>query len=183
MASCIDLTAGLDPSCAALNKVGGVNKRVWIGQLSQLNSYATDINGYVSGITLATYETLFKFIGKTYKNSGAYEGTIGENVNTFNQSVTLELYHSTPADREAIESLYNADDVFVFVETNAGQIELFGIEQGLNASALSGGTGTALQDKTSTTLTLSGEQTSMPKIFLNGGTLAASISYLNGISA
>jgi hypothetical protein len=183
MATCIDLTAGLDPSCAALNKVGGVNKRVWIGQLSQLSSYATDVNGYVSGITLATYETLFKFIGKRDKNSGMFEGTIGENVNTFNQSVTLELYHSTPADRAAIESLYNADDVFAFVETNAGQIEVFGIDLGLNASALSGGTGTLLNDKTSTTLTLSGEQTSMPKLFLNGGTLAASITYLDNISA
>jgi len=60
---------------------------------------------------------------------------------------------------------------------------VFGIDLGLNASALSGGTGTLLNDKTSTTLTLSGEQTSMPKLFLNGGTLAASITYLDNISA
>lgn len=182
MATCIDLLQGLDPSCFALNKAGGVNKRVWIGQLSQLAGYTTDGNGYITNISLNSYETLYKFVGKRDKNSGMYEGTIGENVNTFNQSVTLELYHGSPTERNAIAELYNADDVFCFLETNAGQIEVFGIDLGLNASALSGGTGTLLNDKTSTTLTLSGEQKTMPKLFMSVD-LATSISYLDSISA
>jgi hypothetical protein len=94
----------------------------------------------------------------------------------------LVLYHYTPADREAIENLVNADDLFALFETEAGQIELFGITQGLNASAGTGATGVLLQDNTAFSLTLSGEQLSMPKLFLNGGTLADSITYLDGIS-
>jgi hypothetical protein len=183
MANCVDIISGINPSCSALSKVGGANKRVWIGQLTQLTSYGTDVDGYINAVTLAAYETLYKFIGKKDKNSGAFEGTIGENVNTVNQSVTLELFHSLPEEREAIEALYNAEDVFVFVETNFGQIEVFGIDLGLMASALSGGTGVLLNDKTSTTITLSGEQMTLPKLFLTGGTLAASKTYLDNISA
>jgi len=185
--ACIDLLNGITASCEALNKVGGVNKRVWIGQLSQLSSFDTDVDGYIDTITMATDAssndyTLKKFSGKKNKNSGTYELTAGENVNTFNTSFNLEVFHYTPEDRSNLEALINADDVFVLTQTDAGQIEVFGIEQGLNASAGSGGTGVGLQDKTSFTLTLSGEQMNLPKLFLNGGTLAASISYLDGIS-
>jgi hypothetical protein len=187
MADCIDLLEGLDASCDALNKVGGVKKRVWVGQLSQLGTtpYTEDADGYVDTISFAlaspTYG-LHKFVGKKSKHSGTYELTAGDNVNTFNTSAILVLYHYTPADRSAIENLINSDDLFALFETEAGQIELFGITQGLNASAGSGATGVALQDSTAFTLTLSGEQLAMPKLFLNGGTLADSITYLDGIS-
>ena len=187
MADCVDLLEGLDPSCNALNKVGGVKKRVWIGQISQLGTvpYTTDADGYVDTIAFATASPaygLHKFIGKKSKHNGTYELTAGDNVNTFNTSAILVLYHYTPADREAIENLVNADDLFALFETEAGQIELFGITQGLNASAGTGATGVLLQDNTAFSLTLSGEQLSMPKLFLNGGTLADSITYLDGIS-
>lgn len=185
--ACIDLLSGINASCDALNKVGGVNKRVWIGQLSQVTSYDTDANGYIDTITMADDAssnpyTLKKFVGKKTKNSGTYELTAGENVNTFNTSFNLEVFHFTPEDRTNLEALINADDVFVIAQTDAGQIEVFGIDEGLNASAGSGGTGVNLQDKTSFTLTLSGEQRKLPYLFLNGGTLAASITYLDGIS-
>lgn len=187
MAECIDLLEGLDASCNALNKIGGVKKRVWVGQLSQLAAvpYTTDSDGYVDTIAFATASPtygLHKFVGKKSKHNGTYELTAGDNVNTFNTSAILVLYHYTPDDRSAIENLINADDLFCLFETEAGQIELFGITQGLNASAGTGATGVALQDSTAFTLTLSGEQLSMPKLFLNGGTLADSITYLDGIS-
>lgn len=187
MAECVDLLEGLEASCNALNKVGGVKKRVWVGQLSQLDTvpYTTDVDGYIDTIDFALASPaygLHKFSGKKTKNNGTYELTAGENVNTFNTSAILVLYHYTPADREAIENLVGADDLFVLFETEAGQIEVFGITQGLNASAGTGATGVGLQDDTAFTLTLSGEQLALPKLFLNGGTLADSITYLDGIS-
>jgi len=186
--ACIDLINGIEASCDALNKVGGANKRVWIGQLSQVTGYTTDVDGFVDTITMDTDAsgndyTLKVFSGKKSKNSGTYELTAGENVNTFNTSFNLEVFHFTPEDRENLEALINADDVFVVTQTDAGQIEIFGIDEGLNASAGSGGTGVNLQDKTSFTLTLSGEQRKLPYLFLNGGSLATSITYLDGISA
>jgi hypothetical protein len=185
--ACVDLLAGIAASCDALNKVGGVNKRVWIGQLSQITGYSQDANGNIETITMDTDAssnpyTLKKFTGKKNKNNGTYELTSGDNVNTFNTSFNLEVFHYTQEDRENLEALINADDVFVVAQTDAGQIEVFGIDEGLNASAGTGGTGTNLQDKTSFTLTLSGEQRKLPYLFLNGGTLATSITYLDGIS-
>lgn len=185
MSSCVDLIQGLNPSCEALNKVGGVNKRVWIGQMSQLDEaipFVVDTNtGYVTAlgfISTSPAQKLFRFIGKTYKNSGSYELQVGENANTYNHSVTLALYHFTPEDRKTIETLAKADDVFVIIETEAQQVEIFGFNKGLTASAGTGGTGTNLNDSTAYTLTLSGQQLTMPKLMFITS-FAATVDYLN----
>jgi len=183
--ACLELLQGIDPNCDALNKVGGINKRVWVGQLSQLVGYTTDVDGYVNTVTLAatspTPQLLKKFIGKKFKHTATFEGEVGENVNVINQSIALSLYYSTPAEREAIEQLFNADDVFIFVEGNYGGIEVYGIDLGLNGSALTGGLQTLLNDNTATIVTLSGQQLTLPKQFKTG-TLAQDITYLDNIS-
>lgn len=187
MATCVEILQGIDPNCDALNKVGGIDKRVWVGQLSQLSGYTTDGSGYINTVTLATIssiqQTLKKFTGKKFKHAATVEGVVGENVNTINQSLALSLYYSTPAERQAIEQLFNADDVFVFVEGNYGGVEAYGIDLGLNGSALTGGLGTLLNDNTAIIVTLSGEQRTLPKQVLVGGTLTATIAYLDGISS
>jgi hypothetical protein len=184
--NCVEILQGIDPNCDALNKRGGINKRVWIGQLSQLTGFTKDSDGYINTVTLAVIasiqQTLKKFIGKKFKHAATFEGVVGENVNTINQSLALSLYYSTPAERGAIEALFNADDVFAFVEGNYGGIEVYGIELGLNGSALTGGLQTLLNDNTAVIVTLSGEQESLPLQFKTG-TLAQDIAYLDGISA
>jgi hypothetical protein len=184
--NCVELLQGIDPNCDALNKVGGIDKRVWIGQLSQLTGYTTDVDGYINTVTLAVIssiqQTLKKFIGKKLKHAATFEGVVGENVNTINQSLALSLYYSTPAERAAIEALFNSDDVFVFVEGNYGGIEVYGIELGLNGSALTGGLQTLLNDNTAVIVTLSGEQMGLPLQF-KVGTLAQDKAYLDGISS
>jgi hypothetical protein len=187
--NCIDLIRGVNPSCDAQNKVGGINKRVWIGQLNMLNasaSYTEDVNGYVNSLNLLSVAsipyTLKKFIGKKSKNSTTNEVVVGENTNTVNQSTILALYYSTPTEREAIEALINADDVFVAVQGQYGGIEIYGLDFGLNCTAGTGGLGALLNDNTAFVVTLSGEQLGLPKQFLVGGTLANTITYLEGIS-
>jgi hypothetical protein len=186
MASCIEILQGIDPSCEALNKVGGINRRVWVGQLSYLSAYTVDVDGYIDSIALSVVasipQTLKKFIGKKFKHTATFEGEVGENTNVINQSLALSLYYSTPAERQAIEQLFNADDVFIFVEGNYGGIEVYGIDLGLNGSALTGGLQTLLNDNTATIVTLSGQQLTLPKQFKTG-TLAQDIAYLDNISA
>lgn len=186
MSNCVEILQGIDPNCDALNKRGGVNKRVWVGQISQLSGFTLNVDGFVNAITMATIggvpQTLKKFIGKKFKHTATFEGVVGENVNTINQSLALSLYYSTPAERKAIEALFNADDVFVFVEGNYGGIEVYGLELGLNASALTGGLQTLLNDNTAVIVTLSGEQESLPLQFKTG-TLQDDIVFLDGISA
>lgn len=196
MASCVELINGLIASCAAGNKVGGIKKKVWITQLSQLSStspYTVGPNGYITAITMGTdgsgnAYTLKVFEGKKSKNSIALALTVGANVNTHKTDFLLALYHFSPADREAIETLINAEDVVVFAETESEQIEVLGIDQGLQASAGTGGVGANLQDETAYMLTLSGEQRNLPYLFdttdpstpVTTG-LAASKAYLNAL--
>lgn len=184
---CNDLISGIDPTCDALNKVGGVNKRVWLGLKSNI-SYTIDSNGYVSAITMATVGSisakLWKFSGKRDKNSFSFPLTAGENINTFNHTAVLQLYYSTPSELEALNQAANADDVVCFMQGNDDQIYILGLGKGLNASAGEGGSGVLLNDSTAYTLTLSGEQTEPPHIFrtVAGASISTLTAYLDNLS-
>lgn len=198
--SCVNLTESLDPACNALKKLGGLTKRVYVGQLSQLDSFTVDSSTLdITGITMADNVSipykLKKFVGRKLKHSATSEVEVGENVNVINQAVALVLYHYTSRQKSAIEGLINAEDLFVFVETNAGQIEVYGIDTtgsvssddpigGLNCSAGTGGTGTLLNDSTAFTVTLSGQHRIICRIFniSTSATLAQNLAYLDNIA-
>jgi hypothetical protein len=188
---CATDLAELNASCEAVRKSGGVKKRVWIGRLADIN--ATISNGYVTAITLnsaSPQNYLYKFIGRALKHSGTIEGVVGENFNSLTQNVLLQLYYFFPDEKAAIEKLWNAEDVVCFLELEAkdqngqGQIEVWGLDVGLKGSALTGGTGILKQDSTALTVTLSGDQDTLPKTFRAGGspTLQDSIDYLNNLT-
>lgn len=167
MANCASDLQELDPSCAALKKKGGLKKRVWIGAFDTVRTLIDPSTGYIDSVSMSpSPEKLYKYIGKKLKHNGAFEGQVGENTNVINQNLNLVLYAYTPTEREAIEKLFNSEEVVAFVETEAGQIEMWGYETGLTASALTGGSGTALNDSTAITITLSGQQDTLPKVVL-----------------
>lgn len=198
--SCANLTGGLDPSCDALKRVGGLTKRVWLGQLSQLDSYTVngttlDIESLSLCLNGSIPYTLYKFIGRKLKNSKTEEVVVGENINTINQILNLVLYHNTSLEKKKIEDLINAEDVFAIVETNSGILEVYGIDTrgsqssddpigGLNCSAGTGGTGVLLNDSTAFTITLSGEHRVISRNFniTESATLTQNIAYLDNIS-
>lgn len=196
---CNNLTTGLDPSCEALKKIGGVAKRVWAGQLSQLDGYTVNADTLdiqtIELVSASPANTLKKFIGKKLKNSATAELVVGDNINVFNQSVILVLFYKTSLETAAIEALAIAEDVFIIIETMAGDIEVYGIDTnglasssdplgGLNGSAGTGGTGVALNDSTAYTLTLSGQHRIIKRNFNISptATLAQNIAYLDAIS-
>lgn len=189
MANCNDLIAGLQPNCDAVNKVGGVNKRVWIGKKDNI-SVAYDTAGFVNNVSMSILGSipanLYKFIGKRDKNSATWAMTAGDNVNTFNHTAILDLFYSNPTELLSIEKLCNSDDLVVFMQGNDDKIIVLGLPNGINASAGEGGTGLLLNDSTAYKVTLSGEQMVMPKYFsVNGttATLAQNIAYLDAISS
>jgi hypothetical protein len=189
MSNCLGLLSGINPDCPALNKVGGVDKRVWFVEKKYL-SVTYDNSGYMNSLALSNIGSipakLYKFITKRDKNVANWPMTIGENVNTWNHGITLPLYLSNPSQVLAAENLANADDVVCFYEENAGSIRVLGIGKGLNGSAGEGGSGTLLNDPTGYNLTLSGEEMQMPKYFsINGAnaTTAQNIAYLDVLSA
>jgi hypothetical protein len=186
---CNDLLEGLDPSCEALSKAGGVDKRFWGIPRNQIG-YTLNASGEVTGITTKEIPgsnpsenfKVSKFSGKRDTHDFGVEGVEGLNVNTFNHqgNVTLFAYHQT--EIAPIEKLYNTDDIVLFVETNAGQIKAYGLDKGLNGKALSMREGVALNDPTHCTLSLEGEQLSMPKVCNFGASLAANIDYLDALA-
>lgn len=192
MAACSFLTVGLDPSCEALKKLGGVNKRVYIGQLSDIDTITFGVDGEITALTLLVGATLKQFIGKKEKNQGTYELVAGDTINLFNQSAILALYFDSDAERAAINQLVNVEDMFCIYETNAGHLEVMGIANsstlgydnfGLKATAGTGnGTGILINDDTSYKVTLSGNVPNLPMLFEPANTLAANITYLDSIS-
>lgn len=186
MADCIDDLRSIGITCAAQNQAGGANKRVWLTQKQQIEAYTKDANGYVDSITMgagasADYE-LITVTGKQYKNSGAFEAVIGDNVNLIKHTVVVKIYPETPTQNENILTLVNSDEMVALLETENGSIVVYGLDKGMKTSALTGGTGTALQDDTSVTLTLAGDQRRLPEYFLVTD-LETSIAYLDAISA
>jgi len=185
MVDCVDILRSITKSCG--DNVGGVNKRVWITQLQQIENYTFDSLGYVNslvtkenGNTNYPYE-LKKVISKKGSHSGNVEAIENVNIDVFKHTAILKAYATTPEQRDSLVSLYGASKVVVFFETDNGEIEIYGLENGLYATALTGNTGEQMQDDTAFTFTLSGLQTSLPKYFLYGGSLATSIAYLDNI--
>jgi hypothetical protein len=180
MAECIDIFRSIGASCNALNNVGGVNKRVWITQLSQVLNYTFDSDGYLNTIELTSGNTLKTITGKKFSNSGTFEGVIG-NAKLIKQNAILKIFYSNPTDKSSIETYIKAQQLVVFFETESKKIEVYGLEKGMTLSAFVGGTGTNLQDESSALYTISGEQKSLPFYFRNG-TFIESVEYLNNLA-
>lgn len=194
MSSCSDLTVSLNPNCDALTKSGGLDKRVWIGLLKDIDSitFTADVN-QVTALTFEATKGFVTAIGKRYKNNSAMALEVGENKNVRNQSINLVLYYNTPAELGAIETLLDVEGICVFVETNNGEIEAWGVNKGdnydnfgLKASALEGGSGTALLDPNQFILTLSGAHENLQMYFNDTAAdpqgLAADIAYLDELT-
>lgn len=189
MADCSELIDDLDPSCAALNKAGGADKRAYITSKAQF-TYTIDGNGYVNSITMLNNGSipfkLKKFIGQPDKNSATWPLTAGDNVNTWNHTWIEPLYYSNPSELLAIEKAAKLKQAVVFFQGLDDKIMVLGLDKGMKATAGEGGTGILLNDSTAWTITLSGEQRTMPKYFsINGetATLDENLAYLDALSS
>lgn len=185
---CNDLIRGMTPNCQALNKVGGVDPTVFIAK-KEWFTYATDSNGYVNSVSMATNGSvpykLLKYTTEDYKNNANWPLTAGDNVNTFNHNVVLPLKYSTPTELDTLEKLSQVRDLVVFIVGNDDKVLILGLDKGLKMSAAEGGTGVLLNDSTAYTVTLSGEQRTLPKYFsINGtvATIAQNLAYLDALA-
>jgi hypothetical protein len=186
MSVCNVLIRGLQKDCEAIKVGGGVKPLVFIGTLSMLDEVVpfTTASDYVDAFNFAVNGSmpykLKRFETKKDRFAGTFEGNIGDNFNTVNQSATLPLYWETPAQKQAIEALIGVDDAFVIFQRNNGSFHIYGLEKGMELSALTGGTGTVLQDDFSTIVTLSGEQLNLPEVFKTApnSTPAQDLTYL-----
>jgi hypothetical protein len=190
MAGCNVLTKGINPNCEATRKPGGLNKRVYVGLLSDLASVTFGTGNIVSALSFNDDAGLVKFIGKREKHNTAMTLEVGENFNLRNHAVNLVAYYNTSAELEALDQLIDVEGAFMIAETNSGEIEVWGMNIGSNfanfglkASAIEGGSGTAIVDSNIYTLSMTGNHENLQAYFKSSptATLAENLAILDAL--
>jgi len=173
------ISAGLDASCLALDKIGGVEKTIYFGNLSEI-TFTENGALYIDSVTLTASPPayLYKFVGKTKKHMTGNALQVGANTNTWKQAVTAKLNYFYPSERTAIEALCNADDLVAFVQMASGLFEVYGYAKGIRCESATDSSGALINDDTSITIVISGEETELPKVLQLGAALPGAAAYL-----
>jgi len=153
--SCL-LTAGVTKDCA--HAFGGL-KEVYIGNFTELSTVAYDVDGQVTGFTMAaTGNTAyaFEFVKDTAQ---ALEELVENGASSFiNQTINLQLNGMTQAKKEVLDTLSLAT-MFVIVKKTDDVYWIYGEptqSAGLEATALTIDTGTAQGDTQAASVTMVG---------------------------
>jgi len=192
MAACDALTTNLSPSCEAIKKPGGLDKRIWIGLVEDLSSVTFGSGNEITAFTFSGSTGFITATGKMEKNNSTIALNAGENYNLRTQSFNFISYYLTADDLADIDQLIDQEQLFVCAETNAGTIEVYGINKsdafdnfGLQCTALEGGSGTAKLDPSQLALTFSGDFENIQLRFNDTAAdpqgLAADIAYLDAL--
>ena len=185
--NCAPITGAinLDPSCEALAKKGGIGKKIYIGSVADVLSYTLDATTKeLKTLVMKAGTKLISATGRKYKNNTTQGNTRTENGALFQHNVTFAAYIDSQDEKETLELLAGADDLFTIVELNSGKLEAYGLvgKNGRMAEGLSmtstGGSGTAAGDASNLVLTFSGEEDKLPVFASFGADLAADIAYL-----
>lgn len=160
------ITGGVTASCDDLAQVGGVKKKMWIGNTSDLSTnpaiYSDD--GYINYLNFITYGGVYAFTSKKLSGSAGVEMVNGEGANLFNQTVTMKVFTETPEAYARLEEL-SGSDVFIVVEDNNENFKVYGIKNGLEMTGLTQNTGTEFTADTSFNITFTGAERELPKFF------------------
>ena len=97
----------------------------------------------------------------------------------FQHQVIVRAFNNDPTDDTLFQDLPVAD-VGAILETNNGELLIFGGGTGLTANEGSGNTGRQIADNTATQITLVGSEKYLPKRFLRTN-FQTSITYLNAL--
>lgn len=164
------ITSGVSTTCADSRRVGGVNRRAYVFNISDLadTKYTTDGDGYITAINFDTYKGLYEFTGRKKSHSGGYslsKQQPGGNI-FFLHDVIFKLLPDTPVEDEVIENLAVAE-VGIILETNNQEFILYGGENGCEMTEGTQNTGQESASDISDILTFQGEEKSKPKRILS----------------
>lgn len=176
------VTSGITINCDALKKVGGVNKRIWVFNLSDLqdDKYTINNDGYVTALNFDTYGGLYKIVSDKFSHSGGYSAQVQSGGNTyFQHQVTIKAFPDTPIEDQMIEDLSVAD-VGAIIETNNEEFLLYGAYIGLRLSAGEQNSGTEFGSDITDQITLQGGEKSKPLRIFNTD-YATTKAYLEGL--
>lgn len=173
------VSSGIDVSCDDLRKPGGLYRQAWVFNLADLSApLDVESEGYITNLPLTVYQTLYAFEGTKYSHEATWTEQTSDGGNkSYQQSVTLRLFNTTPTQDAVIEDLGVAE-VGVIVRTNAGEYLIYGAENGLTSDGSTGGAGRQATDATTSTIVLVGTERFLPKRLLIGGSATATLAYL-----
>lgn len=175
MPDCDLLEQGVNSTCEAEAKVGGINKRIFVGQISNIDSTVIDFtDGAVSAFALTSGKTLKMFISDRFMQAGSDE-LVPNEFGRPNWKHMVDFVHQwwSQEDINALEQLARAKQLFCIIETNNGQFFVYGLGNtvlgydnfGLKAETQTGTTGIKLADDVTGKTRLSGEVPNKPMLY------------------
>lgn len=185
---CANTLRGSDPTCPALKKKGGFDKRIWVGNVSELDSITYGSNAEVTAFTFAGGKGFKTYSGQRFKHGAAHTVEVGPNANMRIQNFNAVFYARLADERSALEELIDAIDVFIVAEGNHGQLEIYGINKGDNSqfdnyglgiSAVEKNDGILLNDETSAKMTFTGHFDNFNLVYKEGTALATNITTID----
>ena len=185
MPGCV-ITSGINVDCKDLRVVGGVKKRAYIFNISELQDEKyTQTSGYVSAINFLTYGGLYAFVSRARSHSGGSTvTTAGPGANTyFQHDAIVKLFPDGPTEDQAIQDLVVAE-VGLILEDNNQRFFLYGGFNGLEVTEGTQNTGQESASDIAYSLTFTGEEKEVPKRISVDGTgtdYAATKAYLDSL--
>lgn len=179
------ISNGIDITCEDLRKPGGVYRIAWAFNLGDLRlPIDVTIADYVTNLEFLIYRSLYVFESTKFSHDATWQQQNGDGGNiSYIQTVNLRVANSDPAADRVIEDA-SVSELGIITRSNAGEFQIWGAENGLSSDpATTGGTGRQSTDSTFTQLTLVGTERFLPKRLLIGGSSAATLAYLNAMSA
>lgn len=182
-----DISSGIGITCADLKRVGGLNKRLWLFNMSDLRTPIDVSQSTITNLNFNAYASLYKFEGQKYAHSALAKLVRTEAGNvSFEHTVNLKVNNTTATEDQVIENLAVAE-VGAIVQTNNNEFFIFGGGNGLIAMEMEDSTGQKLGDEEVTVIKLTGSETTLAKRFARpagtqGSILNETLYYLNALS-
>lgn len=177
----IDAGAGIN--CEALRRVGGVNKRAYLFNVSELTSVGLDANNYINSLLFdTTYLGLYKYISRKQAHSGGYTavtGGVGGN-KFFQHDVILKLFPDDPTEDIVMETLI-VSCPGIILQDNNDEFKVYGLTNGMDQSEGLQNTGLEPASDVGYGTTWLGSEPKIPQRILVGGSALSTENYLDSL--
>jgi hypothetical protein len=176
------ITQGIENSCDDVLRVGGLGRTFWVGYLSDLDTpIALTQAADIASLDFGSYGGLVRFDGRKFSHQYTVElvSTAGGN-KSFRHTFVGKVLSKTTADNLTLKRLALADDIFIVVDDNNGGYAIIGAGNGLAVDTTSKTSGQTGDSDSSTSITLSGSETTQELIFNVGGA-AGTLAYIEAL--
>lgn len=171
------VTQGIENSCEDVLRVGGLGRTFWVGYLSDLDTLISLTQAAdITALDFGSYGGLYRFDGRKFSHQYTVDLAVTAGGNkSYTHTFVGKVLSKTTEDNLTLKRLALADDIFIIADDNNGGYVILGAGNGLSVTAGSKTSGQTGDSDTSTSITLTGSETTQELIFAvpgAGGTLA-----------